>query len=171
MAFRATQADLDKLSRSLAGPDWFAFQPAKEVVQGVIDMNQWLDLPAGKRGGVRMVKDGFVFENGTPIKFWGVNLSDTANAPDKDADKPCPRDHAQQFLAKATAAQSQTDDTDENLVVTTRSTDGIICFSAHDKANPMGMESATIGGFGAMGGMGGGMGGFGGSVHTSGFSK
>jgi hypothetical protein len=84
VAFHATQADLDKFSRTLAGPDWFPFQPAKEVVQGVIDVNDWLDRPAGKHGGVRMVKDGFAFEDGTPVKFWGVNLSYTANAPDKE---------------------------------------------------------------------------------------
>jgi hypothetical protein len=84
VAFRATQADLDKLSRALAGPDWFAFQPAKEVVAGVIDVNDWLERPAGKHGGVRMVKDRFEFEDGTPVKFWGVNLSYTANAPDKE---------------------------------------------------------------------------------------
>jgi hypothetical protein len=82
--FHATQADLDKFSRSLAGPDWFPFQPAKEVVPGVIDVSPWLDHPAGKHGGVRMVKDGFAFEDGAPIKFWGVNLSYTANAPDKE---------------------------------------------------------------------------------------
>jgi hypothetical protein len=84
VAFHASQADIDKLSRSLAGPDWFAFQPAKELVPGVIDMSRWLDGPAGKHGGVRMVKDGFAFEDGTPVKFWGVNLSYTANAPDKE---------------------------------------------------------------------------------------
>jgi len=84
VAFHATQADLDKFSRSLAGPDWFAFQPAKEVVPGVIDVDEWLDRPAGKHGGVRMVKDGFAFEDGTPVKFWGVNLSYTANAPDRE---------------------------------------------------------------------------------------
>ena len=82
VAFLVKQADLDKFSRTLAGPDWFAFQPSKEVVQGVIDMDRWLDRPAGKHGGVRMVKDGFAFEDGTPVKFWGVNLSYTANAPD-----------------------------------------------------------------------------------------
>ncbi len=82
VAFYAAQADLDKFSRTLAGPDWFAFQPAKEVVPGVIDMDRWLDGPAGKHGGVRMVKDGFAFEDGTPVKFWGVNLSYTASAPD-----------------------------------------------------------------------------------------
>src|SRR5439155_10868287 len=87
VAFHATQADVDKLSRSLGGPDWFAFQPAKEVVPGVIDVDPWLDRPAGKHGGVRMVKDGFAFEDGTPVKFWGVNLSYVANAPDhKTAD-------------------------------------------------------------------------------------
>jgi hypothetical protein len=84
VAFYATQADLDKLTRSLAGPDWFAFQPAKDVVSGVIDVNPWLDRPAGKHGGVRMVKDGFAFTDGTPVKFWGTNLSYTAIAPDKE---------------------------------------------------------------------------------------
>lgn len=84
VAFYASQADLDKLSRTLAGSDWFAFQPSKEVVPGVIDVGTWLDRPAGKHGGVRMVKDGFAFTDGTPVKFWGVNLSYTANAPDKE---------------------------------------------------------------------------------------
>jgi hypothetical protein len=83
VAFHVTQADLDKFSRPLAGPDWFALEPAKEVVRGVIDVDRWLDRPAGKHGGVRMVKDGFAFEDGTPAKFWGVNLSYTANAPDR----------------------------------------------------------------------------------------
>jgi hypothetical protein len=83
VAFLATQADLDKFSRTLAGPDWFAFRPGKDVVPGVIDVDRWLDRPAGKHGGVRMVKDGFAFEDGSPVKFWGVNLSYTASAPDK----------------------------------------------------------------------------------------
>jgi hypothetical protein len=84
VSFHARQADLDKFNRTLAGPDWFAFQPSREVVPGVIDMDRWLDRPAGKHGGVRMVKDRFVFEDDTPVKFWGVNLSYTANAPDKE---------------------------------------------------------------------------------------
>jgi hypothetical protein len=84
VAFYASQADLEKFTKTIAGPDWFAFQPAKDVVPGVIDMGKWLDGPAGKHGGVRMVKDGFAFTDGTPVKFWGVNLSYTANAPDKE---------------------------------------------------------------------------------------
>jgi hypothetical protein len=84
VAFHASQADLEKFSKKLAGPDWFAFQPAKELVKGVIDTDGWLEHPAGKRGGVHMVKDGFAFEDGTPVKFWGVNLSYTASAPDRE---------------------------------------------------------------------------------------
>jgi hypothetical protein len=84
VAFYASQADIDKLSKTLAGPDWFAFKPSRQVVDGVIDMNAWLDRPAGKHGGVRMVKDSFVFEDGTPVKFWGTNLSYTGSAPDKE---------------------------------------------------------------------------------------
>jgi hypothetical protein len=84
VAFGAAEADLDKFSRTLAGPDWFAFKPAKEVVAGVIDMGSWLSGPAGKHGGVRIVKDGFAFEDGAPVKFWGVNLTYTASAPDHE---------------------------------------------------------------------------------------
>lgn len=83
-AFFVNPSDLDKLTRTLAGPDWFAFQPAKAVKPGTIDMDGWLDRPAGKHGGVRMVKDRFELEDKTPIKFWGVNLSFTASAPDRE---------------------------------------------------------------------------------------
>ncbi|HEY7157611.1 MAG TPA: hypothetical protein VH575_26885, partial [Gemmataceae bacterium] len=84
VAFYAKQADLDRFTRTLAGSDWFAFRPSKEVTPGVLDMDDWLERPAGKHGGVRMVKDRFAFEDGTPVKFWGVNLSYTASAPDKE---------------------------------------------------------------------------------------
>ena len=84
VAFYAAQADLDKFSKTLAGPDWFPFQPSKDVVRGVIDMDRWLDGPGGKHGGVRIVKDGFAFEDGTPVKFWGVNLSYAAGAGPRD---------------------------------------------------------------------------------------
>jgi hypothetical protein len=84
VAFLARQADIDKFTKALAGDDWFAFRPSKDPVEGVIDMARWLDRPAGKHGGVRMVKDHFAFEDGAPVKFWGVNLSYTASAPDKE---------------------------------------------------------------------------------------
>ncbi|NQT40020.1 MAG: hypothetical protein HQ581_21180 [Planctomycetes bacterium] len=83
--FLASQEDQDRLARELAGPDWFAFQPSDNLGPAVIDMNDWLDRPAGKHGGVRMVDDRFEFEDNTPVKFWGVNLSyGGACAPAKD---------------------------------------------------------------------------------------
>lgn len=84
--FLAQQQDLDRLTKPLAGPDWFPFRPSPKLVPGIIDMNDWLEAPAGKRGGVRMVGDHFQFADGTPVKFWGVNLSYGGGcAPDKKA--------------------------------------------------------------------------------------
>jgi hypothetical protein len=76
VAFLASQEDQNRLTKTLAGPDWFAFKPSDDLTTpSVIAMNDWLDHPAGKRGGVRMAGDRFQFEDGTPVKFWGVNLS------------------------------------------------------------------------------------------------
>jgi len=74
-AFLARQEDLDRFTHTLAGPDWFAFTPSKTPGPSVISMNDWLEQPAGRRGGVRIVGDRFQFTDGTPVKFWGVNLS------------------------------------------------------------------------------------------------
>lgn len=83
--FLASQEDQDRLARSLATPDWFAFQPSDDLSPTVIDMDDWLERPAGRHGGVRIVDDRFEFEDGTPVKFWGVNLSyGGACAPKKD---------------------------------------------------------------------------------------
>jgi len=74
-AFVATPRDLAPFIRTLAGPDWFAFVPTNDLGPSVISMNEWLDKPAGSHGGVRMVGDHFEFEDKTPVKFWGVDLS------------------------------------------------------------------------------------------------
>ena len=85
IALLAKQADLDQLTKTPAGPDWFPFQPTNELGPSVIGMQEWLDAPAGKHGGVRMVGDRFQFADGTPVKFWGVNLSyGGACAPEKE---------------------------------------------------------------------------------------
>jgi hypothetical protein len=75
VAFLAKQADLDRLTKTLPGPDWFPFLPSDNLEPSVISMNPWLDRPAGSHGGVRMAGDRFEFTDGTPVKFWGVNLS------------------------------------------------------------------------------------------------
>jgi hypothetical protein len=64
--------------------DWFAFTPANDSGKSVIGMQDWLEAPAGRHGGVRMVKDQFQFTDGTPVKFWGTNLAYASNcAPTK----------------------------------------------------------------------------------------
>jgi hypothetical protein len=79
-------ADVAKYTKPLAGADWFSFTPADDLSPSAIGMENWLEKPAGKRGGVRMMGDHFQFEDGTPIKFWGANLSYGSNcAPDKKA--------------------------------------------------------------------------------------
>ena len=68
-ALLAKQADLDSLARELAGPGWFPFTPGDDFSSpSVIAMDDWLEKPAGKRGGVRMAGDRFELEDGTPIK-------------------------------------------------------------------------------------------------------
>ena len=85
--FAASAQDQAGHVKEMAGPDWFEFQPANDNGPSVISMNGWLDRPAGVHGGVRMVGDEFQFEDGTPVKFWGTNLSYTGGAPAKnDAD-------------------------------------------------------------------------------------
>lgn len=42
------------------------------------------EKPAGKHGFLHVEKDNFVFEDGTPAKFWGVNLNGAACFPDKE---------------------------------------------------------------------------------------
>ena len=73
--FLGSPEAMQKLTRTIAGPDWFPFHPSGKLVSGAIGMDDWLDKPAGKRGGVRMVGDHFEFADGTPVKFWGVNLA------------------------------------------------------------------------------------------------
>jgi hypothetical protein len=73
--FVAGSKALDRLSRTVAGQDWFPFHPSDKLGPSVIGMEDWLESPAGKHGGVRTVGDHFEFTDGTQVKFWGVNLS------------------------------------------------------------------------------------------------
>lgn len=84
--FVVNDADLSRLSKSVSTPDWFAFTPSNSFDPSVIGMEKWLDAPAGKHGGVRMAGSDFQFQDKTPVKFWGVNLSYGGGcAPDKQA--------------------------------------------------------------------------------------
>jgi len=53
---------------------WFAFNPERDFQNSLIMMEDWLDAPAGKHGFVQIDGENFKFEDGAPIKFWGVNI-------------------------------------------------------------------------------------------------
>lgn len=55
--------------------DWFPFLPTQNSVNSRINMKNWLDSPAGKHGFVKMKGEDIAFEDGMPIKFWGVNIA------------------------------------------------------------------------------------------------
>ncbi|MGB3618482.1 MAG: hypothetical protein WBA12_10195, partial [Catalinimonas sp.] len=56
--------------------EWFPIDLQSAGGEDVIGMADWLDAPAGRHGFVRQQGDRFVCEDGTPIKFWGVNIGD-----------------------------------------------------------------------------------------------
>jgi len=55
---------------------WFPYEGRQDFTPGsAIGMEDWLDQPAGRHGYVRIDGDRFAFEDGTPVKFWGTNIS------------------------------------------------------------------------------------------------
>jgi len=54
--------------------DWFAWSPDSDFENSEIIMQDWLDAPAGNHGVLQMKDGDFVFEDGTPVKFWGTNI-------------------------------------------------------------------------------------------------
>ncbi len=70
--------------------DWIVYENRHDYGPGsVIGVEDWLDKPAGKRGWVKQDGHRFVLGDGTPIKFFGVNIS--------WADMACPRERADQW--------------------------------------------------------------------------
>ncbi len=62
------------LSQAVAPEQWYEFKPSAVSDAGVIGMSHWLDAPAGKHGFVQIDGEALVFEDETPIKFWGTNI-------------------------------------------------------------------------------------------------
>jgi hypothetical protein len=76
------------VSLRAADDTWFPFMPENTDEPGVIGMADWLDAPAGKHGAVLMRGSGFVFEDGTPVRFWGLNNGSGGCAPaEEEADR------------------------------------------------------------------------------------
>jgi hypothetical protein len=79
--YLATQDEVGQFIEK-TGDGWFAWNAEDHAGASVFDMADWLDAPAGKHGGVRMVGDQFQFEDKTPVKFWGTNLAYGSSAPE-----------------------------------------------------------------------------------------
>ncbi|UCD50744.1 MAG: hypothetical protein JSW27_24880 [Phycisphaerales bacterium] len=59
--------------------EWFALMvgPDPFSQNSIIDMSGLLDKPAGTHGFLKSVGRDFAFEDGTPVKFWGIDASMT----------------------------------------------------------------------------------------------
>ncbi len=66
---------LAKLGHAQQNQHWFAFKPGTNETTSAINLSQRLDKPAGKHGFLQNRGKDFVFEDGTHIKFWGVNIA------------------------------------------------------------------------------------------------
>ncbi|MDR1010721.1 MAG: glycosyl hydrolase family 5 [Opitutaceae bacterium] len=68
-------------------PDWAPYGHTIEIEPGgAFDFSHLLDAPAGKYGALRATAAGhfeFTGRPGHPVRFWGVNLTFTANYPGK----------------------------------------------------------------------------------------
>lgn len=66
---------------------WYAWEAKSLNEDGELGMSNWMEKPAGKHGRPEMVADKLIY-NGKELKFWGLNNSYGACAPDKElADK------------------------------------------------------------------------------------
>jgi len=63
--------------------DWLVWRPAWDAPP--VDASFLVERPAGRHGFLEIREGRFVFEDGTPARFWGVNLSAAASFPDKAA--------------------------------------------------------------------------------------
>jgi hypothetical protein len=64
-----------------AGPPAFVFQPATDTFQPtVLDAGGFIDAPTGKHGFLTAKGDRFVFEDGTPARFFGAQIGSVPKA-------------------------------------------------------------------------------------------
>jgi hypothetical protein len=62
---------------------WYEFRPENDTGPSAIGMQDWLEKPAGRHGRITR-EGGQLIYHGQPIKLWGLNLSFSACAPEKD---------------------------------------------------------------------------------------
>jgi len=54
--------------------DWFVYRPGDPAYtpDSILDLSALVDAPAGTHGPVQSVDGELIFEDGTPVRFWGV---------------------------------------------------------------------------------------------------
>ncbi len=72
--FYSTREEMASLTRPWADQTWYQLTYANALDGSVIGMEDWLEAPAGKHGHLLQAGDHFAFEDGTPMKMWGVNM-------------------------------------------------------------------------------------------------
>lgn len=65
---------------------WFVFEPAKDDFRPtILDCSEYIEAPAGNHGFVTVDGDNFVFEDGTPVRFWGTQTGALRDNPEYSA--------------------------------------------------------------------------------------
>ena len=64
------------------GKGWYPFEAESIDPSSVINAAGCLDAPAGKHGWLQMDGNDYRFKDGTPVKFWGVNICNMGAFPE-----------------------------------------------------------------------------------------
>ncbi len=55
--------------------DWFEFHPTRDdFAPSAVDCSRWIEAPAGRHGFLKVEGERFVFEDGTPARFYGSQI-------------------------------------------------------------------------------------------------
>ncbi len=74
---RADVATASEERRGDQTPHWFPFRTVRdEFGPTILDVSSWVEAPTGKHGFVTVRGDRFVFEDGTPVRFWGAQMGE-----------------------------------------------------------------------------------------------
>lgn len=71
-------------SIGLFAQTWYPFQGPSIDPASILNASSCLDAPAGKHGWLLMEGNDYCFADGTPVKFWGVNICNMGAFPQKE---------------------------------------------------------------------------------------
>ncbi len=75
LAVMAIHIGRGAVAQSAPEGNWFPLRPAQDDFKpNVLDCSRCVEAPTGKHGFVTVKGDRFVFEDGTPARFWGAQV-------------------------------------------------------------------------------------------------